>query len=172
MEEQKSSAYGKRPLWQWIAVYLVVGVVIYGLVYYFVLAKKGNGYSMNSSSNSSYASNQQPVKPTTAAGMQKFTDSSDFQYAYKIFPGNLSDNAKQAMSGFAFTTNAMPDGSTQVTLTSQNTEYTTQQYVVKTGYSLYFIEKMSGDDNPQEDTDRNLHDDTAVLVDPQGNIAQ
>jgi hypothetical protein len=43
---------------------------------------------------------------------------------------------------------------------------------VKTGYSLYFIERMLGDDNPQTDSDANLHDDTVILVDPQENIAQ
>lgn len=34
--------YGKRPLWQWILIYVVVGAIIYGLIYYFVLAKPGN----------------------------------------------------------------------------------------------------------------------------------
>jgi len=38
--------YGNRPLWQWIVIYLVVGAIIYGLVYYFILAKKG-GYNYN-----------------------------------------------------------------------------------------------------------------------------
>lgn len=37
--------YGKRPLWQWIVIYLVVAALVYGLVYYFVLAKDG-GYQM------------------------------------------------------------------------------------------------------------------------------
>lgn len=39
--------YGKRPIWQWVVIYLVVGLVIYGAIYYFVIAKKG-GYSYNS----------------------------------------------------------------------------------------------------------------------------
>lgn len=39
---QKPSPYGKRPLWQWIILYLVIGIIVYGLVYYFVFAKKGN----------------------------------------------------------------------------------------------------------------------------------
>lgn len=37
-------AYSKRPLWQWIIVYAVVGAVVYGAIYYFYLAKK-TGYS-------------------------------------------------------------------------------------------------------------------------------
>jgi hypothetical protein len=35
--------YGKRPLWQWIAIYAVVGLVVYGVMYYFAFAPKG-GY--------------------------------------------------------------------------------------------------------------------------------
>ncbi|MCL6096729.1 MAG: hypothetical protein M1444_03590 [Patescibacteria group bacterium] len=41
---EEKSAYGKRPLWQWILVYLVIAAVLYGAFYYFVLAKKG-GYN-------------------------------------------------------------------------------------------------------------------------------
>ncbi len=37
-----SGNYGKRPLWQWIAIYAVIAVVVYGLVYYFILAR-GSG---------------------------------------------------------------------------------------------------------------------------------
>lgn len=29
--------YGKRPMWQWILIYLVVGGAVYFLVWYFVL---------------------------------------------------------------------------------------------------------------------------------------
>jgi len=35
------ASYGKRPMWQWIIIYLVIAIVAYGLIYYFVLAKKG-----------------------------------------------------------------------------------------------------------------------------------
>lgn len=37
--------YGKRPLWQWILLYAVIGGVVYLGIYYFYLAKKGAGYS-------------------------------------------------------------------------------------------------------------------------------
>lgn len=26
--------YSKRPLWQWVLLYVVIGIVIYGLIYY------------------------------------------------------------------------------------------------------------------------------------------
>lgn len=38
--------YGKRPFWQWIVIYLVVAAVVYGLVYYFVLARGSGGYQV------------------------------------------------------------------------------------------------------------------------------
>ncbi|MEX0649836.1 MAG: hypothetical protein WD200_02460 [Candidatus Andersenbacteria bacterium] len=53
MEEQapqKSSGYGKRPMWQWLLIYLVAGAIVYGLIYYFVIAKEG-GYGTGESVN-------------------------------------------------------------------------------------------------------------------------
>lgn len=45
MEEK--SGYGKRPLWQWIVIYLVIGGIVYAAIYYFVFTKKG-GYGYGS----------------------------------------------------------------------------------------------------------------------------
>lgn len=45
--EQKS-AYDKRPLWHWVVLYVLIGILLYGAFYYFVLAKKG-GYNAPSS---------------------------------------------------------------------------------------------------------------------------
>jgi plastocyanin len=74
-EEQKSSSYGKRPLWQWIALYLVIGVVVYGVVYYFILAKNGGGYNSNSAAVPSYTSpTAMPSQASSStAQMQKVT---------------------------------------------------------------------------------------------------
>ncbi len=38
----KSYGYGKRPLWQWLLLYAVIGVVAYAGIYYFFFAKKGS----------------------------------------------------------------------------------------------------------------------------------
>ncbi|HSW89410.1 MAG TPA: hypothetical protein VLH19_00890 [Patescibacteria group bacterium] len=35
--------YKKRPLWQWILIYVVIGGIIYAVVYYLFFAAKG-GY--------------------------------------------------------------------------------------------------------------------------------
>lgn len=42
-----SYKYGKRPLWQWIAIYIVLGIIVYGVVYYLIIGNK-NGYNYNS----------------------------------------------------------------------------------------------------------------------------
>jgi hypothetical protein len=54
----EESGYGKRPMWQWVLIYLVIGAIVYGLIYYFVLGKKGN-YNMGGNS-----SNQQNTQTT------------------------------------------------------------------------------------------------------------
>jgi flagellar basal body-associated protein FliL len=48
--------YGKRPLWQWILLYVVIGGVLYAAVYYFFFANK-QGYSYSTGSQST---NQSP----------------------------------------------------------------------------------------------------------------
>jgi hypothetical protein len=40
----KKSSYGKRPVWQWVVIYLVLAVIIYGLIY-IVFIHKGSGSS-------------------------------------------------------------------------------------------------------------------------------
>jgi len=40
MEPQKQPSqsppkgYGKRPVWQWVVLYVIVAVIVYGLIYY------------------------------------------------------------------------------------------------------------------------------------------
>jgi hypothetical protein len=46
-EKGYSKGYGKRPLWQWILIYLIIGGIAYALIYYFVFAKKGTSYNYN-----------------------------------------------------------------------------------------------------------------------------
>ena len=33
--QKEPKGYGKRPLWQWVVLYLVIGAIVYGLIYYF-----------------------------------------------------------------------------------------------------------------------------------------
>ena len=61
--QNTSKAYSKRPLWQWLVIYVVLGAVIYGAVYYLFL-NKNKGYNDNKSSTQ-YSS----PSPSQAAAM-------------------------------------------------------------------------------------------------------
>lgn len=61
MEPEEKRSYGKRPLWQWIAIYVVLGIIAYGIIYYLFLGKKGN----YSSQSNQYQTTQTSAAPTT-----------------------------------------------------------------------------------------------------------
>lgn len=48
MAKKYGKSYGgKRALWQWIILYLIIGGIVYAIVYYVFLApKRGTGYMM------------------------------------------------------------------------------------------------------------------------------
>lgn len=123
--------------------------------------------------NTNLQTHQIAVTPSQITGniQIKFQGSRYEQYAYKIGPGVLSESAKEALAGFTIRSKELPDRTTQVILQAQKKEYHTQTYLLKQGYSLYFIEESKNDDDPSSHTDATLEDDTAVLVDPQGFIA-
>ncbi len=41
-QQERRKGYGKRPVWQWVVIYLVAAVVVYGLIYYFVVRRGSN----------------------------------------------------------------------------------------------------------------------------------
>jgi len=48
-DEQKPTqsspkSYGKRPVWQWVVIYIVLAVIVYGLIYFLFIHKSGGGY--------------------------------------------------------------------------------------------------------------------------------
>lgn len=69
-------SYSKRPLWQWILLYVILGLIVYGLIYYFVFAKKG-GYVMQPTSQ--YASPTSTSAPSDNIYMTK-TDAAKGSY--------------------------------------------------------------------------------------------
>ena len=36
------SGYGKRPVWQWVVIYLVIAIVVYGIIYFAFIHKSGS----------------------------------------------------------------------------------------------------------------------------------
>lgn len=93
-----------------------------------------------------------------------------FKYAYQIAPGNLSPNAKKALIGWKIATTKQTDGTLTVSLTPTDSEDQSQQYVVKSGNTLYFIEQIPFDDKANQDKDLNYRDDYGVIVDKNGII--
>jgi len=41
-ESPQKKGYGKKSLKKWIVIYLVVGIVVYGLIYLVILAQDGS----------------------------------------------------------------------------------------------------------------------------------
>jgi len=37
----KKGGYGKRPMWQWVLLYVIVAIVVYGLIYLLFIRKSG-----------------------------------------------------------------------------------------------------------------------------------
>ncbi len=70
-QPETQSSYKKRPVWQWIAIYAVIGLVVYGLIYYFVLAKKGNNPYSQTTQNTNTEKAQTPTSVPTTAGNQE-----------------------------------------------------------------------------------------------------
>src|ERR1035437_6806619 len=88
-----------------------------------------------------------PVSQNTAATPVLFADSPLSKNAYLISNPTLDSKAEEATMGFTITRKTMPDGSMQISLTTQNPAYKNQTYTVKPGEKLYFIEKFLADDN-------------------------
>lgn len=105
---------------------------------------------------------------TTNTPKQKFSGSSDYQYAYLISVPTLSAQAETAITGFDLSKLDQADGSTVYELKAKKSGYFDQKYTVKPGESLYFIESSLNDDNG--DVDERLNDDTAVVVDANGYV--
>lgn len=155
MEETSSSStqnnYGKRPMWQWVVIYLVIAVILYGAFYYFFLAKKG-GYSTNSTSTyvTPTVSQTSPTQASSELLMTK-TDSKKGDY---LTDGNgmtlyIFDNDTKGVSNCTgnCATNWPPylEGSTApssmpANLTTIKRTDGTTQYAYK-GLPLYYYQK-------------------------------
>lgn len=55
-----NGGYNKRPLWQWIVIYVILGAIIYGAIYYFFLGKSGYNYNKSSQQYNSSPSQVAP----------------------------------------------------------------------------------------------------------------
>ncbi len=90
------------------------------------------------------------------------------KFVHKIDPNNLSDDAKKATVGFAITSKTQTDGSTVITLTPKDSDDQNQQYTLKIGQVLYFVEMTPADDKKDADKDLNYRDDYGIITDANG----
>ena len=122
--------------------------------------------------NNSQTGNSGAPPSTASSGVPsiKFADQSYYKNAYLISGPSLSGEAKTALAGFKMAAQTMPDKTVQITLTALKAGYHDQQFTLKPGDQLYFIEKFPGDDSADTDTENNTIDDSAVVVDSQGNV--
>lgn len=58
-ENNNNNHYGKKPLWQWILIYIIIGAIVYAVIYY-ILGKNYGGYNQNQ-----YKSDNQNQMETT-----------------------------------------------------------------------------------------------------------
>jgi len=152
--------------WMWMA--LLVGFMLLGCA--------GPSAPMSNSSDKPFVVSAAPsssavggVAPASnASASQKFSDSPDYISAHLISSESLDDSAKAALAGFELQKQVLADGRTNFTLKALSPSYSDQNYILQPGQSLYFIEKFPQDDQP--DTDANLRDDSAVIVDADGYI--
>ena len=108
------------------------------------------------------------ARPIFLSKGSNLTTSALKQYAYQIAPGAMSDSAKQKLTGFTIDAITNTDGSTTVTLTPKDSEDQHQQYTIKPGQLLYFIEQTPVDDKSDSATDSNYRDDYGVITDANG----
>jgi hypothetical protein len=51
-EQKPTKGYGKRPVWQWVVIYLIIAIIVYGAIY--LIFFRGNGGSSGSSGGYGY----------------------------------------------------------------------------------------------------------------------
>lgn len=147
--------YGKRPLWQWIVLYIVIGGLVYFAIYYFFF-RSSNLYGTNrpatspaASVSSSTAASGPIISTKTdpklgdylvdASGNALYTNSTDS-------PGVSNCSGSCAAAWPAYTATVSTDLPTNVTVITRADG--SQQYAYK-GMPLY---RFSGDTAPGQVT--------------------
>lgn len=147
---------------------LVLALLIVGV--YVVVSQPGVGADQVTPATTSSPvteGNTSSVIPVDTASPSATTQSfADSQYAInsvQIAPGDLSADATAALANYTFATQTLSDGSIQADLTPKTDGATTQEFIVQSGYTLYFVKPAA---------DGTASDKIAVLVDQNGNIVQ
>lgn len=153
---------------------IVFLIIVAGVEGYFLTVKKevktdveGIGTAVRSTSMQASPSATATGRPQLLIKGMKLKDNPVSKNAYQIFPGELSAETQKALVGWNITTKKLTDGSTQVSLTPKDSDDISQQYTIKPGNILYFVEITMADDS-KDDRDLNLRDDYGIIVDKDG----
>ncbi len=99
-----NGGYAKRPLWQWILLYVVIAAIIYGIVYYFLTS--GNNTAYNAPTNQA-ATNSVPSAPANAPAATSQTPTGT--------SGGLTYDQARALAAYRFQFDKSCNGSTSPT---------------------------------------------------------
>lgn len=89
----ENNYYSKKSLWKWILLYLAIGAVAYGLIYYFFFYKKG-GYNYNSQNYQTQTQNNS----NQTADWKTYTNS-EYGFEIKYPAGNSINQIKEDVLG-------------------------------------------------------------------------
>jgi hypothetical protein len=110
--------------------------------------------------------------PAPSAGTPssvRFDDWPYKQYAFQIYPGDISSQTERALAGFQLSVQDQGD-KVRVTLKALSSRYRDAEVVIDKVDTAYFIETSMGDD--PSNVENNLSDDGIIVVNPQGYILQ
>ncbi len=176
----QTSSQVARPYVAWVnrsaAGVLVIGTVA---LLAFLLGAGNNGVTLAGSAVAPLSAS--PVRSAPASGSSsspaaastQTTTSIRFdgwrykQYAFQVYPGEISADAKKALAGFVLSIQDQGDNAV-LSLKALNPRYRDAQFSVTKGDTAYFVETSVRDDpNGQEN---NLGDDGVIAVNPQGYV--
>ena len=143
---------------------LLVAVLVEG---YMVFTDRRNGQAENKQTTGQASVRPTGRPPQPLSKGSSLTGSDLEKYAFEVFPV-MSDAAKKAITGFDIKTQKLADGSTQVNFVPKDSDDQSQQYIVKAGNTLYFVEMTVMDDKPDADKDLNYRDDYGIITDANG----
>ncbi len=125
------------------------------------------GHSKTAPQQQAAINSTQPARANSSGTLFSSTQVSG--YSYQIYPGQISPQARAALTGFNMSQYALANGSEMVNISLSGTNQQ-QSIVLKPGYKLYIIETTFGDDGYHFDS--SLGDDGFVMVDPNGYVVQ
>lgn len=99
-EEDTYKGSKKRPIWQWLFLYLVIGGAAYVLLYSLVTAKKGTSYSVNPASADQQYTMPSTLTPTASNIKEIAIQGNDFNFTPSIITLNKGETVT-----FVFTNN-------------------------------------------------------------------